>query len=76
MDSPDEVIMDRQFQPPTDYTTKFAGFIQACQEAKDAGAETLVIAQPWVIGDTYEEIIESLSRLADAGLSLTIVQRA
>jgi hypothetical protein len=28
-----------------------------------------------VLGDTYEELIESLSRLADAGLSLHIAAR-
>jgi hypothetical protein len=30
---------------------------------------------PWVLGDTYEELIESLSRLADAGLTLHIGAR-
>lgn len=68
--------MERPFQAPANYETKFAEFIQACQDAKDAGLETLVIAQPWALGDTYEEIIESLSRLADAGLTLRVVKRA
>jgi CRISPR-associated protein Csx17 len=30
---------------------------------------------PWVLGDTYDELIESLSRLADAGLTLHIGTR-
>lgn len=32
-------------------------------------------AYPWVLGDNYEELIESLSRLADAGLSMQIASR-
>jgi hypothetical protein len=33
----------------------------------------MVVAYPWALGDNYEELIESLSRVADAGLSLHIV---
>lgn len=67
--------MARQFQPPANYEQKFADFITMCQESKQAGIEEVAVAYPWVLGDTYEEIIESLSRLADAGLSLHIIQR-
>jgi hypothetical protein len=44
-------------------------------EAKASGKTTVAVAYPWVIGDNYAEIIESLSRLADAGLTLTIAAR-
>jgi len=32
----------------------------------------IIIAHPRVIGDTYDEVIESLSRLAGTGIGLTI----
>ena len=57
------------------YEQKFAEFIEACEEAKSSGAEILMIANPEALGDTYEEIVESLNRLADAGLNLSIVPR-
>lgn len=57
---------------PPGYEEKFAGFIRACEQARAAGAQQLLIAEPWAIGDTYEEVIESLTRLADAGLALQI----
>jgi hypothetical protein len=46
-----------------------------CSEAKRKGVTEVAVAFPWVLGDTYEEVIESLSRLADAGLSLRITAR-
>ena len=39
------------------------------------GFSQVVIPYPWVIGDSYDEVMESLSRLADAGLSLHIAAR-
>jgi hypothetical protein len=44
-----------------------------CAELKAKGVTQMVVAYPWALGDTYEELIESLSRVADAGLSLHIV---
>ncbi len=58
---------------PPDYATKFADFIKLCDTTKAQGTETVLVAAPWVIGDTYDEIIESLSRLAEAGLALRVV---
>ena len=58
---------------PRQYETKFASFIQICQQAKRDHVPTLIVANPQVLGDTYEELIESLSRLSDAKLSLQIV---
>jgi hypothetical protein len=60
---------------PPNYEKKFADFIRLCSEAKMNGVSKVIVAYPWAIGDNYEEIIESLSRLADAGLSLHIAAR-
>ena len=60
---------------PPNYEQKFADFIKLCEEAKANGIQQVVIAQPWAIGDTYDEVVESLSRLADAGLTLHIAGR-
>lgn len=62
-------------EAPLNYEKKFADFIRLCSEAKANGVSQVMIPYPWVIGDTYEEMIESLSRLADAGLSLHIAAR-
>jgi len=58
---------------PPGYEKKFADFIQMCADLKAKGVTEMVVAYPWAPGDTYEEVIESLSRLADAGLRLHIV---
>lgn len=60
---------------PPGYETKFADFIKLCADTKAKGIREVVVAYPWVLGDDYEELIESLSRLADAGLSLHIAGR-
>jgi hypothetical protein len=57
------------------YTKKFASLIKAIAEAKKDGSEVMVIAEPWVIGNTYEEAIESLSRLAGTDIGLIILHR-
>jgi len=60
---------------PVGYEKKFADFIELCAETKSKGINEIVVGYPWVLGDNYEELIESLSRLADAGLSLHIAAR-
>ena len=60
---------------PPGYDRKFGDFIKLCSEAKAAGTKQVMVGYPWVLGDTYEELIESLSRLADAGLTLHIAAR-
>jgi len=55
------------------YEEKFQDFIQMCAGAKKQGAEVVVIHHPEVLGDNYEEIVESLNRLAVAGLALRLV---
>ena len=57
------------------YEKKFASFIQICSEANAKGTREVTIASPSAIGDNYEELTESLSRLADAGLRLHIAAR-
>ncbi len=59
---------------PADYESKFAEFIRMCDEAKKSGAEVVLVQRPSVLGDNYAELIESLSRLARAGLQLGIAQ--
>ena len=58
---------------PPGYEIKFAELIRLCAELKAKGLTEMVVAYPWALGDNYEELIESLSRVADAGLSLHIV---
>jgi dihydrodipicolinate synthase/N-acetylneuraminate lyase len=60
---------------PPEYEQKFANFIKSIEHAKANKIDSLVVAQPWVLGDTYDELIESLSRLAEAGLTLHITGR-
>ena len=60
---------------PSGYEKKFADFIRLCSEAKAKGATQVTVAFPWVLGDTYEEVIENLARLADARLLLQIAAR-
>lgn len=54
------------------YAEKFAGFIRAIAQAIANGCEVIIITGPRVIGDTYDEVIESLSRLAGTGIGLNI----
>lgn len=58
---------------PQGYEKKFADFIKLCSAAKASGATQVAVAFPWALGDNYEELIESLSRLAEAVLLLHIV---
>jgi hypothetical protein len=58
---------------PVGYETKFANFIRMCEQA--TAGDVVVIATPHALGDTYEEIVESLNRLTDADARLTVVPR-
>ena len=58
--------------PPDGYEEKFAGFIRACEKARAEGIPNMIIARPHALGDTHDEIIENLWRLADAQLALLI----
>lgn len=59
---------------PHHYPAKFAEFIRLCRKSQLDGTKRVIISPPSVNGDTYEEIIESLSRLAEAGLGLEIAK--
>lgn len=58
------------------YEEKFSTFIEMCDQAKQEELECLVVASPDVLGDTHEELVESLRRLADSELALRIVPPA
>jgi hypothetical protein len=70
-----KISSDKVMNTLLGYEQKFAHFIRLCSEAKATGTAQVVVPFPCVLGDTYEEVIESLSRLADAGLRLQIVTR-
>jgi hypothetical protein len=57
---------------PNAYENKFAEFIALLAETRE---DMVMIHHPEVIGDTYEELVESLNRLADAGKKLMVVPR-
>lgn len=57
------------------YEEKFAALIKLCKKAKEEGVGNVVVTWPWVLGDTHDELIESLSRFAEAGLAVHIVER-
>ena len=55
---------------PAGYEQKFENFIKLIAKGKADGVSELLVAAPWVLGDTYDEMIESLGRISDAGLTL------
>lgn len=57
------------------YEEKFANFIKMIDESKGK-TEAVMIHNPNALGDTYEEVVESLDRLSDAKLGLIIVPRS
>ncbi len=56
------------------YEEKLAAFIDQCRGVKEHGAITVMVRYPEMLGDTYEEMVESLSRVAEAGLQLVIAE--
>jgi DNA invertase Pin-like site-specific DNA recombinase len=54
------------------YEEKFSGLLRMCEEAKKGEVEIVVVAKPEVLGDNYEEVVESLRRCAKAGLLIAI----
>lgn len=55
------------------YEEKFREFIRLCEAAKANGVEEVIVGEPGALGDDYAELMESLCRIADAGLKLVIV---
>jgi len=66
-------VRDREANKDAPYEIKFATFIKAVADAQATGCNIILIVEPWVIGDTYEEITESLARLSGTGIGLQIV---
>ena len=54
------------------YEQKFSGFLQCCEYARKAGAEIVMVAYAEVLGDTYEELCQSLRLIAKHELTLAI----
>ena len=54
--------------PKSDYETKFAEFIRMCASPEVDG---IVVLDPADMGDNYEELLESLRRVAASGKILT-----
>lgn len=67
---------DMNHSVPPGYEQKFADFIRMCTELKSQSVQTVLVQHPQILGDNYDELIESLSQLADAGLALQITSRA
>lgn len=57
------------------YEKKYSAFLRRIREAKKNGITLFVIAEPKELGETYDEMVESLNRLAEADLNLAILPR-
>ena len=55
------------------YEKKFADFVRMLGESDE---DVVLVQHPQVLGDNYDEIVESLNRLADAGKQLVVVPRS
>jgi predicted oxidoreductase len=56
--------------PHDPYEQKVADFIRMLSETT---LDTILIHHPQVLGDNYEEIVESLNRIADSGKKFVIM---
>jgi hypothetical protein len=54
-----------------DYPAKFSNLVRLANARQ---ADMAVVAFPGVLGDTYDEVMQSLSLLAERGLQLTITK--
>jgi hypothetical protein len=57
------------------YDDKFSGLLRLWEEAKKGEFEIVIVAQPEILGDNYEELVENLRRCAQAGLLIAIAER-
>jgi len=58
------------------YEAKFAALLEMIAENAAKGVEGIMVPDPQTLGDDYDELVESLNRLADAKLTLMIQPRA
>jgi hypothetical protein len=65
-------MVSRQQPNPSPYERKFANLIEMLETSPD---ELIVIHHPEVLGDNYEELVESLNRIAGAGKQLAILPK-
>lgn len=76
MQSQKLLIFNREMAKPytieysAEYGIKFKNLIEICEGSEAFG---VAVNSPQALGDTYEEVMESLHRLSDAGLSLHII---
>ena len=54
------------------YEQKFSEFLFLIRTTPE---EVIIVHHPEVLGDSHDELVESLNRLADAGKKLAIVPR-
>ena len=58
------------------YQHKFKEFLRLIEDVKNSDEiDVVLVHHPQVLGDNYEEIVESLNQLADAEVPLRIVPR-
>lgn len=55
--------------------SKYKKFLKRLQDAKGNGVTLIVIKEPEELGDTLEEMIESLNRLAAMDFNLAILPK-
>lgn len=60
---------------PAAYEVKFAAFLEMCADAVAKGIDGIMVPDPQTLGDDYDELCESLNRMADAKLTLMIKPR-
>jgi hypothetical protein len=56
-----------------DHDENFTELDRMCEEAKNRGADHILVHNPGVLGDNYEELVRNLNQIAEAGLSLQIL---
>ena len=56
------------------YEAKFAGFLRLCEDARTRQFDAVIVAFPEVLGDTYDELIATLCRASEAGLTIVIAE--
>ena len=56
------------------YEQKFKNLLKAIEHCKKNDIRILMVANPWVVGDTLDEVRESLSRLAGTGIGLHVCE--
>lgn len=57
------------------YEKKYRALLQRIHDAQANGITLFVVQKPEELGETYQDLIETLNRLADADLNLAILPR-